>query len=54
MCCDGWNYTPQEGDEVSECEECGTTLIDGEPADGCNYSPRACSTCGWRPCDQSC
>ena len=51
MCADG--YTTDEL-PVSECPECGTPLDkDGEPTEGCNYSP-VCEVCGGSPCDQSC
>jgi predicted RNA-binding Zn-ribbon protein involved in translation (DUF1610 family) len=53
-CCDGWELKPESGDVVTECPDCGTTLINGEPDNGCNYSPEECKTCGWSPCDQSC
>lgn len=54
MCCDGWCDKPGPEDEVTECEECGVELINGEPSFGCHYSPVVCSTCGWCPCDDSC
>jgi hypothetical protein len=52
MCCDGWYYDDEEVD--GECPDCGTPTVDGQAQEGCNYSPVACETCGWAPCDQSC
>lgn len=54
MCCCGYEDKPEKGDEVTECEECGTELINGDPSTGCAYSPVCCDTCGWHPCDGSC
>ncbi len=52
MCCDGW-HTPEE--EVDgECPDCGEPTANGLAADGCNYSPTTCETCGASPCDGSC
>lgn len=53
-CCDGWDATPE--DTVGECPVCeGEVDIDGESTEaGCAYSPVECSTCNWKPCDQSC
>lgn len=65
MCCDGYEIPACEeyGESFGECPDCGekavvTTEADGshsyQSARGCNWSPIACSTCGWRPCDGSC
>lgn len=52
MCCDGWHEPDCEVD--GECPDCGEPTVDGVAQTGCNYSPVACDTCGWRPCDWSC
>jgi hypothetical protein len=28
--------------------------VDGDAAEGCNWAPIDCETCGSRPCDQGC
>lgn len=54
MCCDGWNIPVEPGDVEDECPDCGSDTVNGEAKAGCNYSPKVCDTCGWRPCDDSC
>lgn len=52
MCADGWDNSE---DAVGECPECGEKVdSEGDAVVGCNYSPVQCTTCGSRPCDQSC
>ena len=51
-CCDPI-YT-DEADNDGECPDCGVDTCDGDAAEGCNYSPIECETCGWCPCDLSC
>lgn len=54
MCCDGWEAEPEK--KAGVCPECdGDIDADGDSVEaGCSYSPPACHTCGWRPCDGSC
>lgn len=54
MCCEPIEQIPDAEDEIGECPDCGTETVNGEARYGCYYSPVACSTCGWKPCDQSC
>lgn len=51
MCCDN---SGEEGEPDGVCPDCGEPTVDGYTKDHCNYSPLACETCGWAPCDQSC
>lgn len=50
MCCDPWDYGKPDG----ERPKCGTPTVDGQAAEGCNYSPVICDVCGDAPCDLSC
>ena len=54
MCCDPIDATPEEA--VGKCPECGCDVDkDGYCVEECcSYSPIACKTYGWQPCDQSC
>jgi hypothetical protein len=55
MCCDEYDLSDGGPTEVhSECPDCGTPTVDGAAQYGCYYSPVACDTCGWQPCDGSC
>lgn len=51
MCCEPIENGPTDG-SCPECEE--PVNMDGEAVYGCHYSPVACETCGWKPCDGSC
>lgn len=53
-CWDGWTLDVEEGDEESECPDCGEETVNGSAKYGCSYSPQTCVTCGARPCDLSC
>jgi hypothetical protein len=52
MCSDGWYH----GEDLidGECPDCGKPTVDGEAAEGCNWSPVQCETCGDSPCNDSC
>lgn len=54
MCCDEYASFPE--DTVGKCPECdGNVDKEGFSTEsGCNYSPPACDTCKWCPCDGSC
>lgn len=53
MCTDGWKIDDDE--IVGNCPDCGEPVdVDGNAAEGCNWSPVECDTCGWSPCDLSC
>ena len=55
MCCDGYDLSDGDPTEVhDECPDCGTPTVGGTARYGCNYSPVACETCDWHPCDDSC
>lgn len=54
MCCDSYDLGGDSEDEVGECPDCGTETVNGTARRGCNYSPQACPTCDWHPCDDSC
>jgi len=51
-CCDVWSSKPEEIN--GKCPECGGPTVDGDAAEGCNWAPIDCETCGSRPCDQGC
>ena len=51
-CCAEWSYEDNEVNGV--CPDCEEPTVDGEAKEGCQYSPVACETCGWAPCDGSC
>lgn len=53
-CCEPWPANPE--DSVGQCPDCQSDVDKhGEcTEEGCGYSPIACDTCGWKPCDQSC
>ena len=51
-CCEGWSSAPDEID--GECPDCGESTVEGLAAEGCDWSPVVCETCGSRPCDESC
>ena len=56
MCCEPIQYNKDE--IVGRCPDCDIDVVmeHGKivAAEGCPYSPVACNTCGWRPCDDSC
>lgn len=54
MCADPYDLTDDGSEIDGVCPDCGTETVDGDAAQGCNYSPVECTTCGWSPCDQSC
>jgi len=55
MCCSPMYDGPSKVRVCDVCSECASDLDEyGEPIDGCTYSPVACDTCGWQPCDGSC
>ena len=54
MCSDGWDLV-YDGEVINgKCPDCGMETVDGAAAEGCNYSPVDCETCGFAPCDDSC
>jgi len=51
-CCGSIEWDDEKPD--GECPECGTETFQGQAYESCSYSPVACETCGWQPCDLSC
>lgn len=55
MCCEEYFECDDSDEANGVCPDCGYPTCDGVTVmPGCGYSPVACETCGWRPCDQSC
>lgn len=57
MCCSSiWEGKRETLEKFPICDDCQCAHVDedGEAVEGCSYSPIACETCGWRPCDGSC
>jgi len=54
MCCEPVTRIEDKSQIDGECPECGSPTVEGLAAYGCYYSPIACDTCKWQPCDGSC
>lgn len=53
---DQCELSKEELEKLPICPDCECAHVDedGHAVEGCCYSPEECSTCGWRPCDNSC
>lgn len=58
MCCDPMVHKSDLiGITIEKCPDCGNDVdVDGNTVElnSCCYSPVACETCNYKPCDGSC